>query len=364
MSLKRVLHYAIIGFVLGIATQAQAATSQVEMLREMFRKPASEWKQVMQESRALLDANFFENVEKRVRWGIENNHVDDAFRFAMVGDFGSEVKGRPANYRIDLAELFLKAENRTMTGQIVDNILLTSPGTPAARRAMYLRGELYEMDKQLYQAHQAFRELAESGYKPADTWYKAGQISLFIQEEKRGLEELKRAKEAGNLEAGVLYEKLVRQLQGDWTTSFEPLPNREGIDTRTGVQTPAVKDAASLVAEAKKYTEDGDLDSALSRYREAYSMNPADPDVVRGYGALLYRRATLEEAQKFLDQALQANPTDAELYRIRANTLERLYDRKKDRNLLKQALEDYKKGLELSPTHSFMLMEYERAKAK
>lgn len=363
MSIKRVFCCAIVALVLlgGIA-QAQAAGSQVEMLRVMFRKPASEWKQVLKESRGLLTPKFFENVERRVRWGIENNHIDDAFRFAMVGDFGSEVKGRPANYRVDLAELFMKADNRMMSGQIVDNVLVTSPGTAAAKKAQYIRGQLLEMDKQLYQAHEAFRELAESNYLPKDTWYKAAQISLLIQEEKRGLDELLRAKKAGNIPAGVLYEKLIKQLEGDWSETIAPIPNRDGLDTRTS--TKPVDSGPGPVALAKKYAEQGDLDSALSKYREAFNKNPNDKVAVLGLAAIQYRRGTLEEAKVFLDKVIPTMPNEADLYRVRANTLERLYDRKREKTFLQQALADYKKGLELQPTHQLLIMEYERARAK
>ena len=98
------------------------------MLMEMFRTPITEWRQQLKDNSRLLDEDFFTNVGKRIRWGIENNHVDDAFRFAIAGDFACEAVSRPANYRIDLAELFYKAENTTMTGQIIDNIIITSLG--------------------------------------------------------------------------------------------------------------------------------------------------------------------------------------------------------------------------------------------
>lgn len=364
MRMKNFLRGAVL--CLGMMATANAATSTIEMLRDLFRAPTTEWREVLKESRPLLDEGFFKNVERRIRWGIENNHVDDAFRFAMVGDFAAEVKNRPANFRIDLAELFYKAGNYTMSGQIADNIRVTSPDTEPEKRATFLRAELFEVQKDLFAAHEAFVNLANRGYRPAECWYKAGQISVAIQEETRGMKELAKAKDAGSIPAGVLLEKLKNTLEGEWVAPevIPPMENRPGIDTTTGVAAETGPDKTELLALAQAAVAEGELEQARVQYQQAYKADSQDPEILRGMAAVLYRLGSLEDALAFLNQALAAVPQDVELLRFRANTAERLFDRGKNPDHLQSALEDYSKATRLAPNHDFLPMEYKRAQSK
>ena len=362
MSLRQKIWSILLGLIL--VTQAQAATTTVEMLRDMFRRPVTEWREVLQSNRALLDQQFFSNVEKRIRWGIENNHIDDAFRFAMVGDFGSEAKNQPANFRIDLAELFFNAENYVMAGQIVDNIMVTSPDTPAAKRAAFLRARLFEMQKNLFQAHEAYVELAKQNYKPDETWHKAGLISMMVNQESRGLEELKRAKEAGSVPAGIDYDRYKSQLTGDWVESFPTAPNTSGTTNEGLVNTNKGPDKAELVTEAKSAVLAGNLDLGRAKYQQAYQLDKNNPEIFRGLAAVLYRQGALGEAKAFLDEVITRDQNDPELYRFRGNVMERMFDRDKDKQNLAAAIADYQQALSLSPNHQFLQTEYQRAKSK
>ena len=48
MSIRRMLFCTAITLLLGLT--AQAATTPVEMLREMFRKPVTEWREILRDS--------------------------------------------------------------------------------------------------------------------------------------------------------------------------------------------------------------------------------------------------------------------------------------------------------------------------
>lgn len=74
-------------------TPPKKSESQVRMLRDLFRQPVSTWKATLATHEELLDEQFVENVSRRISWGIENNHIDDALRFAMVGDMVLELRG-------------------------------------------------------------------------------------------------------------------------------------------------------------------------------------------------------------------------------------------------------------------------------
>lgn len=368
MSIRRLLACTTLFLLLGGYACAASATTAIEMLRDMFREPVTEWRHTLEESKSLLTPDFFANVERRIRWGIENNHVDDAIRFAMVGDFGSEVKGRPANFRIDLAELFYQANNDMMAGQLVDNILVTSPKSPVVRRAKYLRAKLLERQQSWYAARETYLEVAKEGYEAADCYFKAGWISEQAENEREALDEYQKAKELGNVEAGVAYERLKAKLGGPWAPDvLPPVENRPGIDTTTGVAATnqnSGPDLAAYLVAAKTAVQSGNLPEAKSNYEGALKKDPGSAEAVRGMAALLYRMGTLEDARAFLDNALTKFPNDPDLWRYRANTYERLYDRKKQPADLDAAIKDYQKALQLAPNHPFLAGEYERAKAK
>ena len=361
MSLRQKIWCVLLLSVL--VAQAQAAGTTVEMLREMFRKPVPEWREVLKSSRPLLDQQFFTNVERRIRWGIENNHIDDAFRFAMVGDFASEVKNKPGNFRIDLAELFYNAGNEPMTLQIADNIIITSPDTPAARRAEFLKAGLMERRGDLFEAHAAYAELARKGFKPDICWHKAGLISMLIQQETRGLEELRKAKEAGNIPAGIDLQRFEQQLSGGVFENLPPVQNSSTGATNEGIVTKG-PDAGKLLSEAKSAVLAGNLEVGRAKYQEAYKQDKTNPEILRGFGAVLYRLGALGEAKAFLDQAIQADRNDPELYRFRANVMERMYDREKNKADLDAAIADYQKAMKLAPNHQFLPTELERAQSK
>lgn len=370
--MRRLGMAALLSVVLGLG--ANAATTSVEMLRELFRLPPTEWRQQLKSNSRLLDDEFFTNVEKRVRWGIENNHVDDAFRFAMVGDFASEAVKRPANFRIEIAELFFKAENLVMAGQIVDNIMITSPDTIQARQAQFLRGRLYEMQKDLFNAYNDFKALADVKYEPAQTWYKAGQISLLIGEEPRGKEEMTKAAAAGSREAGEYLAKLEQINNQDWTqlpaipnsTDNGPvLPNSTTASTDpTGTSGTAVVTSNDPLAVARLAAADGRLDEAVAAYRSLLAVDAANLAVMQELSAILYRTGELLAAKAIADQGLAGHPQDVALLRYRANISERMFDREGRAEDLRAALADYRQAVALSPGHEFLTWELSRAESK
>ena len=331
------------------------------MLRNLFRLPITEWRQHLKEHRGMLGPDFFKNVERRIRWGVENNHIDDAFRFAMVGDFGSEVKGRPANFRIDLAEIFFKAENYLMTAQIAENIIITSPNGSAANRAWFLKARLYEMQKNYFAAHEVYTKLGNKRFDPANSWLKAGQISLLVQKEGRAKEELAKASKAGSREAGELLMRIKAAENRGWD-SIAPVPN-----TTPNPKAPSTNGASSpskaLVA-ARLDVANKQLDSANQKYKQLLASDPKNLEALQEWTALLYRTGDLVQAKVEADKALGFYPRDVKLLRTRANTMERLFDRSGRQVDLEAAIKDYQAASSASPNHRFLPIELKRATAK
>ncbi|MFA5508705.1 MAG: tetratricopeptide repeat protein [Vulcanimicrobiota bacterium] len=351
--------------ILLLTVAAHAADSPVEMLRDLFRSPVTEWKQILSQSKPLLTEQFFTNVEKRVRWGIENNHIDDAMRFAMVGDFAAEIKARPAPYRVDLAQLFFDAQNYTMAGQMVDNVLITSPETESGRKAKHIKARMAEMKQDYFNAHNLYEELARVGYEEGEMWYKAGSLSMWLEQETRAKEELNRAVKAGHVQARIELEKLVAREKGDWNQLIPPTPNSQETSAHLD-QTPTnpASDKDKKLVDAAAAVDNGDLAQAKTIYQGLYREFPQDPEITRSLSALLYRMGSLEEARAFLDTALGTFPQSVDLLRFRANTEERMYDRSREVGHLEKALADYNTAIKLAPNHQFLVIEYQRAQAK
>ena len=367
MLMRRDIASALL-LLLMVASSAQADTTPVEMLRDIFRSPVTEWKRILGESKPLLNESFFTNVEKRIRWGIENNHIDDAMRFAMVGDFAAEVKGRPAPFRADLAQLFYDAQNYTMAGQMVDNILVTAPpSSESAKKAKYLKASMAELKKDFFTAHELYVELAKDGYEEGEMWFKAGQISMWLQQEKRGIEEWDRAIQAGHVQARVEKEKYVLRNKGDWNELIPVEPNSP--ETAASIQSKPTNtntgtDKDKKLVDAAAAIENGTLETAKSIYQDLYREFPTDPEVTRNLSALLYRMGDLEEAKAFLDVAIGMSPQDPELLRFRGNTYERMFDRSREVKHLENALADYRQAMQIAPNHQFLVIEFQRAQTK
>lgn len=85
--------------------------SQRLLLNRVLRAEPSDWSAVLVDHREQLDDEFLQRVQDRILLSLQNNQVDDAIRFAVVGDLASETMGRTGDFRATLVEAFEKAGN-------------------------------------------------------------------------------------------------------------------------------------------------------------------------------------------------------------------------------------------------------------
>jgi hypothetical protein len=161
-----VLFAALLTILLATGAFAKKAlTPQGAMVAEMLAMPSSEWQSHLKAHRSLLDDEFFTNVSKRIRWGIENNQVDDAFQFAPLGDFAADVVGRSPSYRMDLAELFFTAQNFPRALQFLESVLVVNPESSEASRAKFLGAQIKELQEDIPGAYTDFLDLANKAQR-------------------------------------------------------------------------------------------------------------------------------------------------------------------------------------------------------
>lgn len=94
-----------------LSAAGAASTSDVEMLRELFRHPRREWKIRLTAELPLLTEDFFSKVDQRIDWSVEHDNAKDAIDFALVGDLGAQITQRNTRFRLDLAEQYLGAKD-------------------------------------------------------------------------------------------------------------------------------------------------------------------------------------------------------------------------------------------------------------
>jgi hypothetical protein len=85
--------------------------SQKLLLMQVLRADQEDWPAVLVDHREQLDEAFFERVRVRILWAVENNQIEDAIRFSVVGDMASQTLGRPGSYRATLVEAFERSGN-------------------------------------------------------------------------------------------------------------------------------------------------------------------------------------------------------------------------------------------------------------
>lgn len=160
------------------------------MVRDLFRKPVGEWKSHLQAHSQLLDEAFFGKVSARIRWGIQNGHFDDAFRFAQLGDLAAEALGQNAHFREDLFE--------AQQLRVEPDVYFSDPSLPnfqfyqhwSPERRRFVDAQLDQALGNLQEAHAAYLDLARQGYLPGLMWKRCAEVSRHLGYYSRAADEL------------------------------------------------------------------------------------------------------------------------------------------------------------------------------
>lgn len=322
--------------------------AQTQMLKELFALPVPKWKEHLSKHRQLLNDPFFAAVEQRIRWGIDHNHIEDAIRFCIMGDMASQAVGRPANFRLDLARAFLAAGNTDAAKDLVANILI-STSKKEAKGARFLDGQIKMREKNYYDAHKAFEELANENYETPDCYYLMSECSFYAGEEERSLLELEKAKDLGHPKAAELWAQRQENLAKS-NPGLSPKPPGANVEV--------------LLEEADYFIEQGEPEKAEAPYLKALQLDPKHIKAQVYLGALYYRLGDLEQASSYLERATKLDAGDLEAWRFLGNTLERIYDTAGGSDNLEKAMSAYQKSMELAPNDPVVKTEYERIKNK
>lgn len=341
--------------LLAIPAGAASEAEQARMLKKLFRIAQPQWLQLLEEHRDLLDDSFFQRCQRRIRWDLDNHHLDDAFRFALVADLAARTVHRKEKYRLDLARLAHQAGNDTLATDILDNITVTArEEDEVSRKALFMKASILHDRKQYVDAYQIYDRLVKLNHRTAECLYRMGLISLQMAEEERARQQFEEALRI-DPHHDLARQELARLHQGPFAT-IAPAGNTPGPA--------AARRAESFFEEAEAFLENNRLDEAEDRYLKAIQANPHHIKAHVYLGALYYRRGALEQAIRHLSRATELDAGDAEAWRFLGNCYERLYDRQGNGEDLDRALEAYRRAAELNPADAFTSAELERAREK
>lgn len=362
---KKPVLCAALGCSLLISLPALAVDEglQVQMLKQMFRLEQSQWPQTLKDNAGLIDESFFERIDQRIRWSAQANQVEDAVRFAMVGDFACDAVGRQGGYRLGLIEAFTKAGNSELAQSLVDNILITDPNNLPAH---YLRAGFRREAMDTGGATEDYQWCIDRNYQVAASYYFMAAMNVVMekQAEARRLVEKCLAIEPNFAGAQDMLDKLKpRTVPSDVQGIFNDIPLPEGSQPVAQRKVdPKFHD--QYFAKAEAAFRAGKFKEAEDSYVDAINADKNHPDDWIFLAALHYRLGKFDLGLRELRAGITLDPKRVDAWRYVGCCYERMFDRSQSANELKFAKQAYQKALELQPGDPVATMGLERLATK
>jgi tetratricopeptide (TPR) repeat protein len=350
----------------GSALPARASDEnlQVQMLMQLFRLPQPEWLAFLNENRGLLDSTFFERVDSRIRWGVENNQIDDALRMSIAADMAMKANGQKGRYRMTMVYAFLKANNDGMAKDVLMNILLTDPGDQECELLMAI---LLKAEGETIEALNRFKKLADAGYHKDECLYNIGVIYILMQKYAEGEKALEDciALNPNFADASKFLEKY-RQTRPKFapegvSLNKLPLPKASNV---SNVSEEARQKCQTFFDEGEAFMKAGEIAKAKAAYGRALEQNPAHVKSLAYLGALLYRQGDLDGAIEHLRKAVGYAPKDREALHYLGYAYERRFDTKGSAADLEEAALFFQQGKLAAPQDHQFQSELDRVNGK
>lgn len=364
---KKPILCAALGCSLLISLPALAVDEglQVQMLKQMFRLDQAQWPQTLKDNAGLIDESFFERIDQRIRWSAQANQVEDAIRFAMVGDFACDAVGKQGGYRLGLIEAFTKAGNPELAQGLVDNILITDPNNQPAH---FLRAGFRRDAMDTGGALEDYQWCIDKSYQVAPSYYFMAAIYVVMEKQAEAKRLVEKCLEIDPTFVGAqdMLDKLRPVVYDSGKKDiFQDIP----IQNTPGVQSvpqrkvdPKLHDQYFGKAEAAFRA--GKFKEAEDSYVDAINADKNHPDDWIFLAALHYRLGKFDLGLRELRAGLMLDPKRVDAWRYVGCCYERMFDRSQSPNELKFAKQAYQKALELQPGDPVATMGLERLATK
>lgn len=153
-------------FLIGVAIADEA--EQVRMLKQLLAQPEDRWQQMLAENKALLDPEFFQRIEQRIRWDLANCYQNDAIRFAHIGDLALGVVGEKPRFvaiAVPQRPTEVRVEPDRRAGTASD-----FPAKPAESREAILEARAAELQGRTETAERLYRQSLVDNPKSWTGW--------------------------------------------------------------------------------------------------------------------------------------------------------------------------------------------------
>lgn len=365
---KSIVCVALCALFLGGAQPVRAAEESMQalMLRKLFATPLDGWEKILEDNSKILDTSFFQRVEARIRWSIDNGQVDDAMRFALAGDSAGKIVNRKTDYRLQMSQLFRHRGNLTLAADIINNVLMTSPDDQEAR---FYQASLMHDNNHALEAYPIYQDLYDNGVHKAECAYRMG---LIDEQKQELLEAQSHLEEAVKLDpkhdlARIELAKVTKFI--DSASFAPPAPGATTTtekDTALPLEIPGRnnKRVDSLMADAAFALTSNEMDKAADFYREVISLDSRFTKAYVGLGAIYFQQDDFDQALRNFTVAQKLAPNDFAIARYLGYCYEGLYDNNGDTRDLTKASDFYKQASTLNPNDELIKFDLHRVEAK
>ncbi len=360
---KIIVSFVICLLLAGIANPVSAAEESLQalMLRKMFASPTDQWQKVLKDNRQLLDTSFFERVEARMRWSIDNGQIDDALRFAYAGDLAGEVVKRKTDYRLQMAQLFRHRGNMVLAADIVSNILITDPHDNEAK---FYKASLMHDGGKLLEAYPIYEELYRDGVHKAECAYRMALVDIQKQDillAKKRLEDAIKIDPQHDM-ARIELAKLDKFIS---SASFAPPTTSKAatipVDTN---DTWNDKRITTLMDDASFALASNEPNKAIDLYNQVIALDPTMAKAYVNVGAIYFQQGEFEMAMRNFILANKYSPNSFEITRYMGFCCEGMYDQNGDKRDLARASDYYAQSNSLNPNNDLIKFDLNRIEAK
>ena len=346
-----------------LSVQAADESSQVLMLRRVFATSVEYWPDILKTETKLLDKSFFERIEARLKWSIDNGQIEDAVRFAYVGDLAGRIVNHKTTYRMQMAQLFRKIGNYSMAMDVINNVCITEPDN---NDAIFYRASLLQDGGDNVHCYKAYEELAKKNYRRAECYYRMSLLELQRDEIEMAHNHLKDClkldpkhndakKVLSKLEAALAKATFIPQ-SGDPGSAL-PVASAGQIP----IATSDASKAMALANDANKALQDGSVSEAKDLYNRALELDSKSAQAMIGRGFVAYRNGDVEEALLNFTAASQCvKQPDANLEHYLGCCYERRYDLNKNPRDLESARAHFQSCQKIDPNHPLVTLDLER----
>jgi len=101
-----------------------------------------------------------------------------------------------------------------------------------------------------------------------------------------------------------------------------------------------------------KHYADGDLDTAMKRFNQAWLLDSLNAEVYMGFGSVLSDQGSFEQSLIYYDKSLKLNPENSEVWKLSGLSYGNIFYQTKDEGYLKKSIEQLKKSVSINPSNA------------